>query len=43
MIAHKLGVDGLKAAYEYSNEVLGLSENIDVLVSDGEEHIRLCS
>ena len=43
MIAHKLGMDGLKAAYEYSNEALGLSENIDVLVSEGEEHIRLCS
>ena len=43
MIAHKLGVDGLKAAYEYSNEALGLSENINVLVSEGEEHIRLCS
>jgi hypothetical protein len=42
-IAHKLGVGGLRAAYEYSNEALGLSENIDVLVSEGEEHIRLCS
>ena len=43
IIAHKLGVDGLRAAYEYSNETLGLSENVDELVSDGEEHIRLCS
>jgi hypothetical protein len=42
-IAHKLGVGGLRAAYEYSNEALGLSENIDVLVSEGAEHIRLCS
>ena len=43
MIAHKLGVGGLRAAYEYSNEALGLSENVDMLVSEGEEHIRLCS
>ena len=43
MIAHKLGVDGLKAAYEYSNEALGLSENVDMLVPEGEEHIRSCS
>lgn len=43
MIAHKLGAGVLRAAYEYSNETLGLSENIDVLVSEGEEHIRLCS
>ena len=43
MIAHKIGVGGLRAAYEYSNEALGLSENVDELVSDGEEHIRLCS
>ena len=43
VIAHKIGVGGFRAAYEYSNEALGLSENIDVLVSEGEEHIRLCS
>lgn len=43
MIANKLVVGGLRAAYEYSNEALGLSENVDELVSDGEEHIRLCS
>ena len=43
MIAHKIDVGGLRAAYEYSNAALGLSENVDELVSDGEEHIRLCS
>ena len=43
MIAHKISVGGLRAAYEYSNEALGLSENVDELVSDGEEHIRCCS
>ena len=43
MIANKLVVGGLRAAYEYSNEALGLSENVDELVSDGEEHIRCCS
>ena len=43
MIAHKLSVVGLRVAYEYSNEALGLSENVDMLVSEGEEHIRSCS
>lgn len=43
IIAHKLNVGGLRAAYEYSNEALGLSENVDMLVSEGEENIRSCS
>ena len=40
MIAHKLGADGLRAAYEYSNKALGLSENIDESVRLMEGHIK---
>ena len=39
-IANKLHMDGLKAAYEYSNKALGLSENTDELVRQTEEHIK---
>ena len=42
-IADKLGTEGLRAAYESSNEALGLSENIDVLALEAAEHIKVCS
>ncbi len=39
-IANKLHMDGLKAAYEYSNKALSLSENTDELVRQTEEHMK---
>jgi hypothetical protein len=30
----------LRAVYEYSNEALGLSEDVDVLVTDAENHVK---
>jgi hypothetical protein len=39
-IANKLHMDGLKAAYEYSNKALSLSENTDELVQQTEEHMK---
>ena len=41
-IAQKLHTEGLWAAYAYSNEALGLDENIDELVSGTEKWIRDC-
>ena len=43
MVANKLGTEGLKAAYERSNEALGLSENVDELVLNAEEHLKAFS
>ena len=42
-IARKIHTDGLRGAYECSNKTLELSEDIDVLVSETEEHVRLYS
>ena len=42
-ITRKIHTDGLRAAYECSNKALGLAEDIDILVSETEEHIRLYS
>ena len=39
-IANKLHMDGLKAAYEYSNKALSLSENTDELARQTEEHMK---
>ena len=39
-IAKKLHMEGLRASYEYSNEALGLNENIDELVAKAEKHIK---
>ena len=36
----KLHREGLRAAYEYINEAMGLSEDIDKLVSNTEEHMK---
>ena len=41
-VINKLDTEGLWAAYAYSNEALGLSENIDELVSGTEKWMRDC-
>ena len=42
-VINKLDTEGLRAAYAYSNEALGLNENIDELVSEAEEHLKAFS
>ena len=42
-IADKLDTEGLKAAYEYAKEALGLPEDIDELVAQAEEHLKTFS
>ena len=39
----KLHREGLRAAYECINEAMGLSENIDELVQETEEHMKAFS
>ena len=39
-IADKLSTGDLWASYEYSNRVLGLSEDVDALVTDSLEHLK---
>ena len=39
-MAKKLGTEGIRGACECVNEALGLSENIDELVAEIENHIR---
>lgn len=41
-VINKLDTEGLRAAYAYSNEALGMSENIDELVSETEKWMRDC-
>ncbi len=41
-VINKLDKEGLRATYIYSNEVLGLKENIDELVSGTEKWMREC-
>ena len=36
----KLHREGLRAAYEYINEAMGLSEDVDELVSNTEKHLK---
>ena len=43
MMANKLSTERLKAAYERSNEALGLSENVEELVAEAEEHVKMFS
>ena len=40
MIANKLSTEGLRDSYEYINKVMGLSEDVDELVRQTEEHIK---
>jgi hypothetical protein len=39
-IAQKLDSEGLRSAYEYTNEVLKLTDNIDESVAQAEEHVK---
>jgi hypothetical protein len=41
-VIHKLNTEGLWAAYAYSNEALGLNENIDELVLGTEKWMYDC-
>ena len=43
MIAQKLHTGGLRTAYEYTNAVLGLTDNVDELVAQTEEHVKMFS
>ena len=43
LIAKKLHMEDLWAAYESSNKALGLSENIEELVAQSKEHIEIFS
>lgn len=42
-IVDKLYTGGPRALYEYSNSVLGLSENVNELVVEAEKHIKMFS
>ena len=42
-IAQKLDTEGLRAAYEYSNNVLGLTDDLDESIAQAEEHVRMFS
>lgn len=42
-IAQKLDTEGLRAAYEYSNAVLNLTDNIDESIAQIEEHVKMFS
>ena len=43
MIANKLATEGLMVAYESSNKALDLSENVDEMVAEAEEHLKAYS
>ena len=43
MVVNKLRTGGIKAAYGYSNKVLGFGENVDKLVMEAEEYIKYFS
>ena len=43
LITDKLSTEGLRAAYESSNKLLGLSKNIDESIAQAEEHIKVFS
>ena len=42
-IAKKLNIEGLRAAYEYTNAVLGLTDNIEESIAQAEEHVKMFS
>jgi hypothetical protein len=42
-IAQKLDTEGLRAAYEYSNDALGLTDDIDESIAQAEEHVKMFS
>ena len=43
MISNKLATEGLWAAYESSNKALNLSESVEELVKEAEEHLKAYS
>ena len=43
MIANKLHMEDLWAAYKSSNKALDLSENVEELVAEAEEHVKMFS
>ena len=42
-ITEKLHIEGLRAAYEYTNMALGLADNIDESITQAEEHVKMFS
>ena len=42
-IAQKLDTEGLRAAYEYSNTTLGLTDDLDESITQAEEHVKMFS
>lgn len=42
-IVEKLRTEGLRAAYEYSNEVLCLTDDIDESIAQAEDHVKMFS
>ena len=42
-IAEKLHIEGLRAAYEYTNIALGLTDDIDESIAQAEEHVKMFS
>ena len=42
-IAQKLHTEGLRAAYAYSNETLGLTDDLDESIAQAEEHVKMFS
>ena len=42
-IAQKLHTEGLRAAYEYSNETLRLTDDLDESIAQAEEHVKAFS
>jgi hypothetical protein len=42
-IAQKLDTEGLRAAYEYSNETLRLTDNLDESIAQAEAHVKAYS
>lgn len=42
-IAQKLDTGGLRAAYEYTNAVLNLADDIDESIAQAEEHVKTFS
>lgn len=43
VIANKLHTGGPEASYEYSNSVLGLTENVCELIAEAKKHVKMFS
>ena len=43
MTAQKLHTEGLRAAYEYTNNALGLTNDLDESIAQAEEHVKAYS